>query len=87
MLHLPPQFKEHDHRLPQKTKWIIFLKKIKKTNETGPEEHTREGDHGEFCLRLYRECARNGVFTSDMHLCLTFGGTMFRRGERPSRRH
>ena len=27
------------------------------------------------------------VFTSDVHLCLTFGGTVVRRGGRPLRRH
>ena len=27
------------------------------------------------------------VFTSDVHLCLTVGGTVVRRGERPLRRH
>ena len=26
------------------------------------------------------------MFTSDVHLCLTVGGTVVRRGERPSRR-
>ena len=37
----------HSRRLAQKMKWIIFL--IKKTpsnsDETGPGERTREGDH------------------------------------------
>ena len=27
------------------------------------------------------------MFTSDVHLCLTVGGTVVRRGERPLRRH
>ena len=27
------------------------------------------------------------MFTSDAHLCLTVGGTVVRRGERPLRRH
>ena len=27
------------------------------------------------------------VFTNDVHLCLTVGGTVVRRGERPLRRH
>ena len=37
----------HSRRLPQKTKWIIFLKKKTPSNsdETGPGERTREGDH------------------------------------------
>ena len=29
----------------------------------------------------------HGVFTSDVHLCLTVGGTVVRRRERPLRRH
>ena len=27
------------------------------------------------------------MFTSDVYLCLTVGGTVVRRGERPLRRH
>ena len=27
------------------------------------------------------------MFTSDVHLCLTVGGSVVRRGERPLRRH
>ena len=29
----------------------------------------------------------HGVFTSDVHLCLTVGGTVVRRGERLLRKH
>ena len=37
----------HYRRLPQKTKWIIFLKIKTPSNsdETGPGERTREGDN------------------------------------------
>ena len=36
----------HSRRLPQKTKWIIFLKKTpSNSDETGPGKRTREGDH------------------------------------------
>ena len=69
-----------------------FSKQLLNTDETGPEEHTREGiivqrSDGEYCLRLYSFKSCCGC-SQVMCICVcTVGGTVVRRGERSLRRH